>query len=205
MCYSLKKWRLKSLVIVPKCMFGTKMTQHITQRTLGSGGSVGKNGLFFFLSEIRLRARWTNIWTLPNHCQCWYKSLKLPTENWSCKGISPLSTITTQNMHFMHIHKNMVSPEHWGLAIWLSRSLVWALAENLWGDMRNVHRSRPTNVTDVELFCKEEWANLAMLRCPTQTDSYLKRLSALTKSKVRLISNMVVIKRNFVLLGVFCS
>lgn len=90
----------------------------------------------------------------------------------------------------------MVLPEHWGLAIWLSRSLVWALAENLWGDMRNVHRSRPTNVTDLELFNKEEWANLAMLRCPTQTDSYLKRLSALTKSKVKLISNLVVIKIN---------
>uniref|UniRef100_A0AAY5K7S5 Tc1-like transposase DDE domain-containing protein n=1 Tax=Esox lucius TaxID=8010 RepID=A0AAY5K7S5_ESOLU len=56
--------------------------------------------------------------------------------------------------------------------------------EHLWGDLkRAVHRC-PRNLTDLERFCKEEWANIATSRCAMLIDSYLKRLSAVKNQKV---------------------
>uniref|UniRef100_A0AAY5KN16 Tc1-like transposase DDE domain-containing protein n=1 Tax=Esox lucius TaxID=8010 RepID=A0AAY5KN16_ESOLU len=56
--------------------------------------------------------------------------------------------------------------------------------EHLWGYLkRAVHRRCPRNLTDLERFCKEEWANIATSRCAMLIDSYPKRLSAVIKSK----------------------
>ena len=56
--------------------------------------------------------------------------------------------------------------------------------EHLWGYLkRAVHRRFPRNLTDLERFCKEEWANIAKSRCAMLIHSYPKRLSAVIKSK----------------------
>uniref|UniRef100_A0AAY5JZS0 Tc1-like transposase DDE domain-containing protein n=1 Tax=Esox lucius TaxID=8010 RepID=A0AAY5JZS0_ESOLU len=44
--------------------------------------------------------------------------------------------------------------------------------ELLWGDLkRAVHRRCPCNLTSLERFCKEQWANIAMSRCAMIIDS----------------------------------
>uniref|UniRef100_A0AAY5KBC1 Tc1-like transposase DDE domain-containing protein n=1 Tax=Esox lucius TaxID=8010 RepID=A0AAY5KBC1_ESOLU len=56
--------------------------------------------------------------------------------------------------------------------------------EHLWGDLkRAVHRCLPRNLTDLEHFCKDEWASIAMLRCAMLINFYPKRVSAVVKSK----------------------
>uniref|UniRef100_A0AAR2K5L3 Tc1-like transposase DDE domain-containing protein n=1 Tax=Pygocentrus nattereri TaxID=42514 RepID=A0AAR2K5L3_PYGNA len=56
--------------------------------------------------------------------------------------------------------------------------------EHLWGDLkRAVHRRCPRNLSDLERFCKEEWANIATSRCATLIGSYPKRPSAVIKAK----------------------
>ncbi|KAI3368083.1 hypothetical protein L3Q82_026901 [Scortum barcoo] len=67
---------------------------------------------------------------------------------------------------------------------WPSQSPDLNPIEHLWGDLkRAVHRRCPRNLSDLEQFCKEEWANVATSRCATLIDSYSKRLSAGIKAK----------------------
>uniref|UniRef100_A0AAY5K1L3 Tc1-like transposase DDE domain-containing protein n=1 Tax=Esox lucius TaxID=8010 RepID=A0AAY5K1L3_ESOLU len=74
---------------------------------------------------------------------------------------------------------------------WPSQSRDLNPIEHLWVDLkRAVHRRCPRNPTDLEHFCKEEWANIATSRCAILIDSYPKRLSAVRKSKC--ISTVII-------------
>ena len=67
---------------------------------------------------------------------------------------------------------------------WPSQSPDLNPIEHLWGYLkRAVHRRFPCNLTDLERFCKEKWANIAKSRCAMLIHSYPKRLSAVIKSK----------------------
>uniref|UniRef100_A0AAY5JZL0 Tc1-like transposase DDE domain-containing protein n=1 Tax=Esox lucius TaxID=8010 RepID=A0AAY5JZL0_ESOLU len=49
---------------------------------------------------------------------------------------------------------------------WPSQSPDLNPIDHLWGDLkRAVHRRCLCNLTDLEHFCKEEWANIATSRC----------------------------------------
>ncbi|MCJ8736209.1 hypothetical protein PDJAM_G00256240 [Pangasius djambal] len=67
---------------------------------------------------------------------------------------------------------------------WPSQSPDLNPIENLWRDMKiAVHRRSPSNLTELELFCKEEWAKLSLSRCAKLVETYPKRLAAVIAAK----------------------
>uniref|UniRef100_A0A669CQL7 Tc1-like transposase DDE domain-containing protein n=1 Tax=Oreochromis niloticus TaxID=8128 RepID=A0A669CQL7_ORENI len=49
---------------------------------------------------------------------------------------------------------------------WASQSPDLNPIENLWQDLKTaVHERCPSNLTEQELFCKEEWARISVSRC----------------------------------------
>ncbi|XP_075444851.1 uncharacterized protein LOC142488342 isoform X3 [Ascaphus truei] len=60
---------------------------------------------------------------------------------------------------------------------WPSQSPDLNPIEMLWQDLkRAVHARKPSNVTELKQFCKEEWAKIPQDRCERLTSSYRKRL-----------------------------
>ena len=56
--------------------------------------------------------------------------------------------------------------------------------ENLWRDLKiAVHRRSPSNLTELELFCQEEWAKIAVSRYAKLVEKYPKRLAAVIAEK----------------------
>uniref|UniRef100_A0AAY4BHR9 Tc1-like transposase DDE domain-containing protein n=1 Tax=Denticeps clupeoides TaxID=299321 RepID=A0AAY4BHR9_9TELE len=56
--------------------------------------------------------------------------------------------------------------------------------ENLWQDLKTaVHKHCPSNLTELELFCKEEWARIQVSRCAKLVETYPKRLAAVIAAK----------------------
>jgi len=67
---------------------------------------------------------------------------------------------------------------------WPSQSPDLNPIENLWNDLKTaVHKRSPSNVTELEQFCKEELANIAKSRCATLVEMYPNRLKAVIKAK----------------------
>uniref|UniRef100_A0AAY5K9B1 Tc1-like transposase DDE domain-containing protein n=1 Tax=Esox lucius TaxID=8010 RepID=A0AAY5K9B1_ESOLU len=98
-------------------------------------------------------------------------------QNLQASVSSPFSMTTTQSTHPNPQKKKNNVLE------WPSQSPDLNQIEYLWGDLkRSVRRRCPCNLTDLERFCKEEWANIAMSRCAMLIDSYPKR-RAVIKSK----------------------
>ncbi|MGH0158770.1 UNVERIFIED_CONTAM: hypothetical protein FKN15_044380 [Acipenser sinensis] len=60
---------------------------------------------------------------------------------------------------------------------WPSQSLDLNPIEMLWQDLKQaVHARKPSNVTELKQFCKEDWAKIPQNRCERLTNSYRKRL-----------------------------
>ncbi len=64
--------------------------------------------------------------------------------------------------------------------------------ENLWGDLNwAVHRRCPHNLTDLEHFCNEEWANIVKSRCAMRIDSYQQKTELCNKIMKRCFNVLV--------------
>lgn len=67
---------------------------------------------------------------------------------------------------------------------WPSQSPDLNIIENLWDDLkRAVHARQPSNLTELEMFCKEEWSKIPSSRIQTLIRGYRKRLEAVILAK----------------------
>ncbi len=67
---------------------------------------------------------------------------------------------------------------------WPSQSPDLNIIENLWCDLKQaVHARKPSNLTELEMFCKEEWSKIPSARIQTLIGSYRKRLEAVISAK----------------------
>lgn len=67
---------------------------------------------------------------------------------------------------------------------WPSQSPDLNPIEHLWQDLKiAVHRRSPSNLAELELFCKEEWAKISVSRCAKLVETYHKRLAAVIAAK----------------------
>ena len=58
------------------------------------------------------------------------------------------------------------------------------IIENVWGDLKQaVHARKPSNLTELEMFSKEEWSKIPSTRIQTLIGSYRKRLEAVISAK----------------------
>ena len=64
---------------------------------------------------------------------------------------------------------------------WPSQSPI----EHLWRDLKiAVQQSSPSNLTELEMICREEWEKLHKYRCVMLVASYLRRLKAVITANV---------------------
>uniref|UniRef100_A0A674NE28 Tc1-like transposase DDE domain-containing protein n=1 Tax=Takifugu rubripes TaxID=31033 RepID=A0A674NE28_TAKRU len=67
---------------------------------------------------------------------------------------------------------------------WPSQSPDLNPIENLWKELKTaVHKHSPSNLTELALFCKEEWARISVSRCAKLIETYPKRLAAVIGAK----------------------
>ena len=67
---------------------------------------------------------------------------------------------------------------------WASQSTDLYPIENLWHDLKiAVHQRFPCNLTELEQFCTEEWANIAQSRCAKLVETYPNRFTVVIAVK----------------------
>ena len=67
---------------------------------------------------------------------------------------------------------------------WPSQSPDLNIIENLWDDLKRVvHARQPSNLTELEMFCKEEWSKIPSSRIQTFIRGYRKCLEAVIFAK----------------------
>lgn len=67
---------------------------------------------------------------------------------------------------------------------WPSQSPDLNIIENLWDDLKQaVHARNPSNITELQRFCQEEWAKIPSSRIQTLIGGYRKRLQAVIFAK----------------------
>ena len=67
---------------------------------------------------------------------------------------------------------------------WPSQSLDLNTIEHLWRDLKNAVQQRsPSNMTELERICREEWEKPPKYRCAKLVASYPRRLDAVIAAK----------------------
>ena len=113
----------------------------------------------------------------------------------SCYGVLLSDRKLSMGRRFNFQHDN--DPKHTATMStqWLKEKKVNVLSrpsqspdlnpiENLWNELKTaVHKWSPTNLNELEQFCKEEWENIAKSRCAKLVETNPNRLKAEIKAK----------------------
>ena len=107
--------------------------------------------------------------TLENNVQEYVTKLKL-RGSWVFQQENDPKNCSKSTKAFMQWNK-------YNLLEWPSQSPDLNIIENLWDDLkRAVHARQPSNLTELEMFCKEEWSKIPSSRIQTIITGYKKRL-----------------------------
>ena len=86
--------------------------------------------------------------------------------------------------HTAKIVKKWFREDNVDVLEWPSQSPDLNPIENLWRELKSrVMARKPTNLTKLEAFAKEEWANIPQTTCRKLVDTYKNRLEAVIKNK----------------------
>jgi hypothetical protein len=66
---------------------------------------------------------------------------------------------------------------------WPSQSLDLNPIEHFWRDLKKAVQRSPSNLTELERLCREEWEKLPKYRCAKLVASYPRRLEAVIDAK----------------------
>ena len=81
--------------------------------------------------------------------------------------------------HCSNSTKAFMQRNKYNVLEWPSQSPDLNIIENLWCDLKQaVHAQKPSNLTELEMFSKEEWSKIPSTRIQTLIGSYRKRLEA---------------------------
>uniref|UniRef100_A0AAZ3RHU3 Tc1-like transposase DDE domain-containing protein n=1 Tax=Oncorhynchus tshawytscha TaxID=74940 RepID=A0AAZ3RHU3_ONCTS len=163
------KWNF--LATMQNVMFGVKATQLITLNTPSPLSNMVVAASWFgpaFLQQGQ--GRWLKLmgrWMEPNTGPFWKnlmesaKDLRLGRRFVFQQDNDPKHKAKSTMEWFKNKHIQVLE--------WIQ---VWTLTiENLWKELKTaVHKCSPSNLTELELFCKEEWEKMSVSRCAKLID-----------------------------------
>uniref|UniRef100_A0A3P8NP95 NACHT domain-containing protein n=1 Tax=Astatotilapia calliptera TaxID=8154 RepID=A0A3P8NP95_ASTCA len=123
--------------------------------------------------------------------------------NGSVEGLPAIPESKLENAERTDI-VDLIDPEHKARATmeWFKTKHIHVLErpsqspdlnpiQNLWQDLKTaVHKRCPSNLTELELFCKEEWARISVCRCAKLVETDPKRLGISTTENPTLLSQI---------------
>uniref|UniRef100_A0A3P9LCQ4 Transposase Tc1-like domain-containing protein n=1 Tax=Oryzias latipes TaxID=8090 RepID=A0A3P9LCQ4_ORYLA len=113
---------------------------------------------------------------LTNNVQQLVTKLKL-RQGWILQQDTDPKHCSNSTMSFMQTNK-------YNVLEWPSQSPDLNISENLWCDLkRAVHALKPSNLTELEKFCKEKWSKIPSTRIQAVIGSYKKQLEAVISAK----------------------
>jgi transposase len=108
-------------------------------------------------------------------------SRALRTSDW-IEG-SPSNRTTTLSTQSRQHRSEWLRDESLNVIEWPSLSLDLNPIEHLWRDLKIVQQRSPSNLTELERICREEWEKLPKYRCAKPVTSHPRRLKAIIAAK----------------------